>query len=117
MADKSSSSDDGPRDPKDAPKREGNPWERQRDFNSQRRAVLRPRDAEGASTGGARPDDTGDESRGGEQPADAPVDLKSRMSEYRRRQSTTPRPTTEPTTEPSRAPAGGPATSDDDEAS
>lgn len=72
-------------------KREGNPWQRQRYFSSQRRAVLRPRDGEGKPPAGGQPDDTGG---GGVSagPDDPPVDMKARMKEYRGRQRRTPRP-------------------------
>jgi hypothetical protein len=114
MAEKSSPSNDGPPDAEDStPRREGNPWERQRAFNIQRRAVLRPGDDEDAPPESARPDDADDESQGDAPPADAPAEYKTRLAEYRRRQRRMPRPTAEA----ARAPEGKPDPAEDDEAS
>ncbi|HEX7312586.1 MAG TPA: hypothetical protein VF297_01625 [Pyrinomonadaceae bacterium] len=113
MSDKSSSTDDeGPRDEEPArPRKEGNPWARQRAFARERGAVLRPRDDKAASEGSARPGD--DEGQSNERTADEPADFKTRMTEYRRRQRRMPRPATES----ARAPEGGPAPDDEDDKS
>jgi len=97
MAEEDSPRDEGPPEPGEKPRKEGNPWERQRAFNAQRRAVLRPR-------GERRPPD--DPGAGGE-PSDAPDEFRERMAEYRRRQRIPPRP--------GRAPEAEPAPAEDDD--
>jgi|SRR5215210_2851188 len=110
MADKSSSTDDDPQEEKPAlPMKEGNPWKRQRAFESQRRAVLRPRDDDDASAKSALPG--GGEGQSGEHPTEEPSEFKTRMTEYRRRQ----RRATRPTPESASAPEGEPAPDDEDD--
>lgn len=109
---KPSSDDDEQRDAEDSsPKREGNVWERQRAFQRQRTAVLRPREPRGAPPEGDRPDPVGGEGQGGAPPADSPGEYKARIKEYRRRQ----RKTARPAAESAHTPAGSPDPADDDD--
>jgi hypothetical protein len=106
MADKSSSPDDDPQKAEVFTRREGNPLERLRAFKGERNAVLRPRDAESAAHEDERPDDSRREDR-----AARPVEYKTSLAEYRRRQRTTPR--TETKSGPAPSGETAPAVEDD----